>query len=70
MGTPTEKTWPGVRQLPDYKDSFPHWLPQDLNDHVLGLDEDGIDLLEVRLPAYPSVDTSKHHHLTVCSSNC
>ena len=23
LGTPTEATWPGVSELPDYKDSFP-----------------------------------------------
>lgn len=28
MGTPTEKTWPGVTQLPDFRASFPNWDPQ------------------------------------------
>ena len=25
LGTPTEATWPGVSQLPDFKDTFPQW---------------------------------------------
>ena len=25
LGTPTESTWPGVSQLPDFKDTFPQW---------------------------------------------
>jgi serine/threonine protein kinase len=26
LGTPTEATWPGVSQLPDFKDTFPQWV--------------------------------------------
>ena len=55
LGTPTEDTWPGIKQLPDYKDSFPHWSRQDLLEHVAGLDDDGIDLLKDLL----IYDTSK-----------
>ena len=47
LGTPNEESWPGIKQLPDYKDSFPHWQPQDLLEHVVGLDEEGLDLLKV-----------------------
>ena len=49
LGTPNEDSWPGIKQLPDWKDSFPHWQPQDLAEHVPGLDDDGIDLLKVSL---------------------
>ncbi|KIO26812.1 hypothetical protein M407DRAFT_196582 [Tulasnella calospora MUT 4182] len=45
MGTPTEQTWPGVSQLPDYKSSFPRWLSQDLTEAVEGIDEVACDLL-------------------------
>lgn len=48
LGTPNEETWPGVKQLPDYKSTFPHWSAQDLADHVPTLDDDGLDLLKVR----------------------
>eukprot|EP00882_Tetradesmus_deserticola_P007682 GHRQ01008090.1.p2 GENE.GHRQ01008090.1~~GHRQ01008090.1.p2 ORF type:complete len:191 (-),score=31.20 GHRQ01008090.1:1327-1899(-) len=30
LGTPDESVWPGVRNLPDYKDTFPRWWPQPL----------------------------------------
>ena len=49
LGTPNEEIWPGVHQLPDYKPSFPHWAAQDLREHVPALNDEGIDLLQVRL---------------------
>ncbi|KAI0781702.1 Pkinase-domain-containing protein [Irpex lacteus] len=55
LGTPSEETWPGIKQLPDYKPSFPHWSPQDLTEHVPTLDDDGIDLLKLFL----TYDTAK-----------
>ena len=51
LGTPNDEIWPGVSQLPDYKPSFPHWSPQDLSEHVPGLDEEGLDILKVRVLA-------------------
>lgn len=47
LGTPTNDTWPGVQDLPDFKQNFPHWNPKDLNDVVPGLGKDGCDLLAV-----------------------
>ncbi len=47
LGTPTEDDWPGLKQLPDYKPTFPHWNAQDLSSHIPPLDDDGIDLLKV-----------------------
>ena len=32
LGTPTEETWPGVHELPDFKDSFPQWAPRNLEE--------------------------------------
>jgi hypothetical protein len=32
LGTPTEETWPGVHDLPDFKDSFPKWAPRKLEE--------------------------------------
>jgi len=46
LGTPNEKTWPGVSQLPDYKTSFPQWGAIDLGTMVPNLDRDGLDLLQ------------------------
>jgi serine/threonine protein kinase len=45
LGTPTERLWPGVSQLPDFKGSFPKWPTQDLAPKCPNLDADGIDLL-------------------------
>lgn len=48
LSTPTESTWKGVSQLPDYKASFPKWrgnsLAEKLNKY---LSPEGIDLLQV-----------------------
>jgi serine/threonine protein kinase len=49
LGTPNEKLWPGVVDLkPDYKTAFPVYPPLKIRTVVVGLDEDGYDLLEVR----------------------
>lgn len=47
LGTPNEDNWPGVRQLPDYKSTFPQWSQQDLCRVVPQLDEAGVDILSV-----------------------
>ncbi|KAF7792014.1 hypothetical protein EIP86_003041 [Pleurotus ostreatoroseus] len=67
LGTPTEETWPGLKELPDYKDSFPHWHAQDLTDHISNLDDNGIDLLKVDIPPSrydPFADASWQQLLT------
>lgn len=46
-GTPTERMWPGVSQLPDYKASFPSWKAAKLNHVVPALCDQGIDLVHV-----------------------
>ncbi|NXV82789.1 CDK3 kinase, partial [Atlantisia rogersi] len=45
LGTPTEVTWPGVTQLPDYKRNFPQWAQKDMKEILPNLDQDGRDLL-------------------------
>ncbi|KAI0697976.1 Pkinase-domain-containing protein [Cytidiella melzeri] len=55
LGTPNEETWPGIKQLPDYKPTFPHWSAQDLSEQVPALDDDGIDMLKLLL----TYDTAK-----------
>ena len=54
MGTPDEEIWPGVKQLPDYKPTFPQWHPSDLKAAVPNLDENGLDLLAKMLIYDPS----------------
>ncbi|TCD60992.1 Cyclin-dependent kinase catalytic subunit [Steccherinum ochraceum] len=55
LGTPNEEVWPGVRQLPDYKPSFPQWSAQDLSRHVTSLSDEGLDILKLFL----TYDTAK-----------
>ena len=45
LGTPTETEWPGVSRLPDFRDAFPRWAPQNLASVLPQLDADAIDLL-------------------------
>ncbi|XP_054312824.1 cyclin-dependent kinase 3 isoform X1 [Pongo pygmaeus] len=45
LGTPSEDTWPGVTQLPDYKGSFPKWTRKELEEIVPNLEPEGRDLL-------------------------
>jgi hypothetical protein len=47
LATPTEETWPGVADLPDYKQSFPMWKGNSLTSSCKQLDPVGLDLLTV-----------------------
>ncbi|KAJ3042780.1 Cyclin-dependent kinase 3 [Rhizophlyctis rosea] len=51
LGTPSEDMWPNIQQLPDWKQSFPNWAPQDLSKLLPNLEPEGIDLLS-KLLAY------------------
>ena len=70
LGTPTEETWPGVSQLPDYKPTFPKFHGQGLR-KVLGqtLSESGLDLMEKMLTMDPikrisCKDALEHRYFT------
>jgi serine/threonine protein kinase len=54
LGTPTEETWPGVSQLPDYKPNFPKWKPQPLDKIVPQADHQALDLLSKLLQLQPN----------------
>ncbi|KAK0548831.1 Cyclin-dependent kinase catalytic subunit [Tilletia horrida] len=54
LGTPTNETWPGVQNLPDYKATFPRWTGMPIRRAVPQLDEDGIDLLKDMLVYDPA----------------
>ncbi|CAE7068631.1 unnamed protein product [Rhizoctonia solani] len=45
LGTPNEEVWPGVSQLPDYKETFPQWSAMELSQTVRGIDAQGLDLV-------------------------
>jgi len=54
MGTPTEKEWPTIKEMPDYKDGLPVYPLRKLTDVVPGLDADGYDLLSKMLQYDPN----------------
>lgn len=54
LGTPSEEMWPGVKELPDYKDTFPNWPRRSIADTVPKLDPLGHDLLGKMLTYEPS----------------
>jgi len=54
LGTPTEKDWPTVKQLPEFKEDFPIYPPQKLQQIVPGLDDEGYDLLQKMLTFDPA----------------
>jgi serine/threonine protein kinase len=58
MGTPTEKTWPGVTGLPDYKDCFPKWHGSSLEKMMPSLPPEGIGLLKRMLTYDPAARIS------------
>ena len=45
LGTPNQKSWPGIIDLPDYKWTFPQWKPGGLKKLVENIDDLGVDLL-------------------------
>lgn len=52
LGTPDEKTWPGVSSMPDYKTTFPKWPGHKATAPTLS--EEGCDLLQKMLTYEPS----------------
>lgn len=55
MGTPTERTWPGITQYPDYKPTFQMYATQDLRAILPQIDSLGIDLLQRMLQVQPDL---------------
>lgn len=56
LGTPTEETWPGVSNLPDFAMTFPKWQKRPINTLIKhgNLDAHGLDLLARCLDYDPS----------------
>lgn len=53
MGTPSERTWPGISQLPEYKSNFPIYATQSLQMILPQIDQRGLDLLGKLLQLRP-----------------
>jgi negative regulator of PHO system len=58
MGTPTERTWPGITQFPEYKPTFQMYATQDLRSILPAIDPTGIDLLQRMLQLRPELRIS------------
>ncbi|PVU85200.1 hypothetical protein BB559_007143 [Furculomyces boomerangus] len=58
MGTPSEHTWPGVSQLPNWQDNFPQFMPQPLRKYVPMADALAFDLLIQMLQYKPEMRIS------------
>ncbi|BFZ03036.1 hypothetical protein BsWGS_06075 [Bradybaena similaris] len=69
LTTPSDETWPGVSNLPDFKPTFPHWKTNQLASCVKQLDHAGLELLQEMLtydPAQriPAKDILEHKYFS------
>lgn len=53
MGTPNERTWPGVSRLPNYRPNFDVYIPQDLRSIIPNIDPLALNLLNGLLQMKP-----------------
>ncbi|KAH3910831.1 hypothetical protein HBI56_004150 [Parastagonospora nodorum] len=58
MGTPSERSWPGISQLPEYKTNFPVYATQDLRHILPQVDQVGLNLLSSMLQLRPEMRVS------------
>ncbi|KAM3070463.1 negative regulator of the PHO system [Clarireedia jacksonii] len=58
MGTPSERTWPGISQFSEYKANFQMYATQDLRVILPQIDAVGIDLLQRMLQLRPELRIS------------
>jgi negative regulator of PHO system len=58
MGTPSERSWPGISQLPEYKGNFPVYATQDLRLILPQVDQVGLNLLGSMLQLRPEMRVS------------
>lgn len=58
MGTPSERSWPGISQFPEYKPNFHIYATQDLRLILPQVDQHGLDLLGRMLQLRPEMRIS------------
>ncbi|KAF9735217.1 hypothetical protein PMIN06_008977 [Paraphaeosphaeria minitans] len=58
MGTPSERSWPGISQFPEYKANFPVYATQDLRLILPQIDQVGLSLLNSMLQLRPEMRIS------------
>ncbi|KAK4146287.1 kinase-like domain-containing protein [Dichotomopilus funicola] len=64
MGTPSERTWPGLSQFPEYKTTWQMYATQPLSSILPQIDPVGIDLLQRMLQLRPELRISAAEALT------
>ncbi|PGH17128.1 CMGC/CDK/CDK5 protein kinase [Helicocarpus griseus UAMH5409] len=63
MGTPSERSWPGISNFPEYKPNFPVYATQDLRMILPQIDPLGLDLLTRMLQLRPEMRISANDAL-------
>ncbi|KAF1984170.1 Pkinase-domain-containing protein [Aulographum hederae CBS 113979] len=58
MGTPSERSWPGISSFPEYKPNFTHYATQDLRIILPQIDQSGLNLLSSMLQLRPELRIS------------
>ncbi|KAG7879412.1 hypothetical protein KL905_003191 [Ogataea polymorpha] len=58
MGTPNERTWPGVTNYPNYRSNFNVFIPQDLHTLIPNMDNLALNLLQGLLQMRPELRLS------------
>jgi negative regulator of the PHO system len=58
LGTPSEQSWPGISQFPEYKPTFHVYATQDLRMFLPQIDAQGLDLLGRMLQLRPELRIS------------
>ena len=58
MGTPSERSWPGISQYPEYRNNFHIYATQDLRMILPQIDPMGLDLLSRMLQLRPEMRIS------------
>ncbi|GAB7352951.1 hypothetical protein MBLNU459_g3526t1 [Dothideomycetes sp. NU459] len=63
MGTPSERSWPGISQFPEYKSNFTVYHTQDLRNILPQIDPVGLQLLSAMLQLRPELRISAQQAL-------
>ncbi|GAB7345216.1 hypothetical protein MBLNU457_3592t1 [Dothideomycetes sp. NU457] len=63
MGTPSERSWPGISQFPEYKSNFTVYHTQDIRNYLPQIDPVGLQLISSMLQMRPELRVSAQQAL-------